>query len=382
MKTIFYFIFFLLLTSCNSPSEDSHAEVTEGDSGFINLTEKQVKSVEMSFCSLTSMPIASIIKLNGMLEVPNQHKAQITALTNGVLHDLKIIPGDFVRKGQIIATMKNTSILPLQQDYLSTSNKLYYAQLELERQETLFRGNAGAAKNLERAKMEQQSLLAQKNTLSAQLNMLGIAPNKISAHNLTSLIAITSPIEGYVSLVHAKLGSYVTESQPIAEIINNKELHMDLYAYEKDLPYLKVGNLVDFHIVNNDILHYKARIYNMGKSFREESKSVSVHCDIMGDKENLIDGMHVNAKIQINETLQEVLPNEAIVEIETKPHVFALISQKKRNNQTIYTFKPIEIIKGDAHNGFTAVIFRDSLDKKHKFVQKGSYALNLSEGDE
>ncbi len=49
----------------------------------------------------------------------------------------------------------------------------------------------------------------------------------------------------------AQLDSNVDVSSPIAEIVNNSQLHLDLYVYEKDLAKVKPNKTIHFTVTNN-----------------------------------------------------------------------------------------------------------------------------------
>jgi multidrug resistance efflux pump len=47
---------------------------------------------------------------------------------------------------------------------------------------------------------------------------------------------ITAPISGTISGITAQIGSYVDISSPVATVIDNGSIHLDLQVFEKDLP--------------------------------------------------------------------------------------------------------------------------------------------------
>jgi cobalt-zinc-cadmium efflux system membrane fusion protein len=81
-------------------------------------------------------------------------------------------------------------------------------------------------------------------------------------------------LSGTVSNVFAKIGSYVDVSSPVAEIVDNSSLHLDLNVFEKDLPYLKVGQTIHFTLTNNPANEYDAQVYSIGTAFENESKTI------------------------------------------------------------------------------------------------------------
>ena len=84
---------------------------------------------------------------------------------------------------------------------------------------------------------------------------MGINPNNVSNSNLQSALVVTSPIGGTVSNVFAKIGSYVDVSSPVAEIVDNSSLHLDLNIFEKRFADAKkVGQTIHFTLTNNPLL--------------------------------------------------------------------------------------------------------------------------------
>jgi multidrug resistance efflux pump len=91
---------------------------------------------------------------------------------------------------------------------------------------------------------------------------MGINPAKLSNGKLISVLAVSSPINGVVSNVNVKMGSYVDVTTVVAEIVDNSQLHLDLFVYEKDLPKLQNNQIIHFNITNNPGKEYDAQIFS------------------------------------------------------------------------------------------------------------------------
>ncbi len=98
--------------------------------------------------------------------------------------------------------------------------------------------------------------MTRKAGLHKQLELMGIKPSQISNSNLKSALTVISPLNGTVSNVYAKIGSYVDVSSPVIEIVDNSSLHLDLQVFEKDLPQIKIGQTVHFRLTNNPTTEY------------------------------------------------------------------------------------------------------------------------------
>ncbi|KIC63959.1 efflux RND transporter periplasmic adaptor subunit [Chryseobacterium taiwanense] len=366
--------------------EENHEEAPQT---IAELTEEQMKSVGVSLATIEMKELTSTIKANGLLRVPNNRKATVTSLYGGVIKTINVQIGDFVRKGQVLATISNPEYIQLQEQYLTINSRITYAEQEYRRQKELFDNDAGAKKNLQSADAELKSLRTQRSSVERQLQMMGISPGKVTNGNLRSGLVITSPISGTVSNINAQIGSYVDVSSPVLDVIDNNSIHLDLQVFEKDLPKMKIDQIVHFKLTNNPETEYDAKIYSIGSSFENESKTISVHANVTGNKEGLIDGMNITGIVSLDKSVTPAIPNEAIVEADGKYYVFVQTNKKaeaheeekghgKEPKQHLNTmsFEKIEVVKGSTDMGYTAITPVSTIDPDARIVVKGAFFVN------
>ena len=398
--TAFAFIF---LVSCGKKdSNESESEIKieqteehseETPQTIASLTEEQLKAVGIILGKIEMKELTSTIKANGALRVPNNNKATITSMYGGIIRTLNVQIGDFVRKGQVIASISNPEYIQLQEQYLTVKSRIAFAEQEYRRQKELFDNDAGAKKNLQSSDAELKTLRTQRSSLQRQLQIMGINPSNISNGNLKSGLVITSPISGTVSNIAAQIGSYVDISSPVAEVIDNGSLHLDLQVFEKDLPKMKVGQIVHFKLTNNPETEYDAKIYSIGSSFENDSKTISVHCSVTGNKVGLIDGMNITGIVSLDKSTTPAVPNEAIVEADSKYYIFIKTDKKpeephqeegehqdekkapEKESKTI-NFEKIEVVKGSSDMGYTAITTVNEIPKDADVVVKGAFFVN------
>ena len=385
------------IVSCNSKTTAETAtteEVHEDEHANTNtamLTEEQIKSIGIELGSIEEKQLTASLKTNGILQGPNQNTASVNSLYSGVIKSLLVQPGNYVRKGQTIATVANPDFIQAQSEYLNVNSKIGLAELEVKRQRDLNAGNAGALKNLQAAETELRTLRTLKSTLEQQINLMGIKPEKLSNGKLISVLSISSPISGVVSNVIVKMGSYVDVSTPVAEIVDNSQLHLDLFVYEKDLPKLKNNQLIHFTLTNNPGREYDAQIYSLGSSFEGESKAVTVHAKVQGDKTGLIDGMNITAVISLQKNTVPAVPDAAIVNVAGQDYIF-IVSEPHGEEEHLkdsvkhdakeeaghkdekgITFERIPVAKGTTDVGYTEITLLKEIPKDAKIVVKGAY---------
>lgn len=382
--------------------EEDHTDEHENPN-MATLTEEQIKSIGIELGVIEQKQLTASVKASGVLKVPNQSQANVNSVYSGVIKSLLVQPGNIVRKGQTIATIANPEFIQAQSQYLSVNAKITFAELEVKRQKELNEGNAGALKNLQSAETELRTLRTLKSTLAQQIQLMGINPERISNGKLISVVAVTSPINGVVSNVNVKMGSYVDVTTTVAEIVDNSQLHLDLFVYEKDLPKLKNNQTIHFTITNNPGKEYDAQVYSLGSSFEGESKAVTVHAKVQGDKAGLIDGMNVTAVISLEQTTVPAVPSDAIVAVDGQDYIFVLTEDhaedehKKESEDSVRqsakttiqhkvgekqeeakekTFERIPVAKGKTDVGYTEITLLREIPKDAKIVTKGAFFVS------
>lgn len=398
----FFLMAMLLSNSCSKKENSKEEETTEKSenhheeepSNITTLTQEQIDKVGIEIGKIEEKELTATIKANGMLTVPNNSKGNATSLYGGVIKTLNVQIGSFVKKGQVIATIENPQFIQLQEDYLTTVGRITFAEQEERRQKELNAGNAGALKNLQNATSELRNLRTRKSSLQQQIQLMGISVGSLSIGKLRSRLVVKSPLSGVVSNVLAKLGSYVDVSSPVAEIVDNSSLHLDLQVFEKDLPKLKVGQIIHFTLTNNPTMEYDAKVFSIGSSFENDSKTIAIHCKVTGNKEGLIDGMNITGIVSLDDTTAPAVPTEAIVNSEGKDYLFMITDQKPEEHseeektespnemahqdepQSGINFEKIQVIKGVSSMGFTAVTFIQEIPIDSKIVTKGAFFIN------
>ena len=390
----------LWLAACSGPDKGhAHAKEEEGhehahgNENTVTFTPEQIKSIGISMGVLETKQLTSSLKTNGTLRVPNQNRATVNSLYGGVIRTLLVQPGNTVKKGQVIATISNPSFVQSQSEYLGVNARLQLAEQEVIRQRELVAGNAGALKNLQAAEAGFKALQTQHATLAQQIRMMGVNPEALSNAKLVADLSVRSPISGVVSSVPVQIGSYVDLTAPIADIVDNSQLHLDLFVYEKDLSKLKEGQIIHFTLTNNPGKEYDAEIFSLGSTFEGASKAVSVHARVKGDKAGLIDGMNITAIISLDKASVPAIPTDAIVNYQGKDYIFIETDEhaedehhdhaagdphdhketKEPAHGTGITFERIPVVKGTTDIGYTEITLLKEVPAGAKVVVKGAF---------
>lgn len=360
--------------SCSSePNTASTNGINETDkeSDYITLTKKQFQLGKMELGKMTKKSFSSVIKANGMFDVPPENKSTVSAYFGGYVKQIQLLPGQYIKQGQTLFVLENPDYIQVQQDYLEAKSQLNYLKQDYERQKDLAKDNVSSQKTFSRAESDYKMTYARFEALKKRLVLMNISPNSISETNIRTTIAISSPISGYITEVNATRGVFLNPSDVAVTIMSTDHLHLELKIFEQDLMHIKTGQIVKFKLQNDDT-EYLASVYLINKAIDPIKRTVSIHCHLANENlsKQFTPGMFVEAAIETSDAEGLALPIESIVELEGVSYALQVLPAK-----TGYKFKRIALEIGETNNGFVEILERNNTILTSSFLTKGAFNL-------
>ena len=375
---IYYTIFILLLASCGGSETDGHGDDHSHDHGHegddhgeeIHFTVDQFNALGVKVDSLPKRNLGTYVEANGELEVPPQNQAEVTAVIGANVKDIKVIEGEKVKKGQVLAYLTHPDLIQLQTDYITNWNDLQFLEQEYERQTKLYEDKITSGKDFQKLKSDYNSKVGVVTGLEAQLQLIGISATNLQENKITQTVAVRSPIAGYVRLVEVKVGQYVNPETSMFEIINNEHVHADLMVFESDVHKVKEGQKVQFSVESLPDKLLTATIYSVGQSFENDPKAVHIHAEIDNKEGHLIPGMYVRGRIIVDDYLSYALPEEAVVREGEKYFIF-----KAEKEDQEWAFQPVEVVVGAKDNGWVEIKLLEQVETGTVFAWNNAYNM-------
>jgi membrane fusion protein, heavy metal efflux system len=354
-----------LLTQCGDPSDKSGAINDASQENIIKVTPEQYQACGITMAKIEKQSIASRLTVSGILDLPPQNMATVSAAFGGYIKSTTMIQGMHVKKGEVLAVLENQEYIQLQQDYLDNRSKLLFLEEEYTRQQDLAKDNVNAKKTLQQSRSQYESMKAVLAGLEAKLNMIGITSSSLSLGKITSTIALRSPIDGFINAVNVNTGQFVSPTDVLFTIANLDRIHLALKVYEKDIDLLTPGQHVLFRLLN-DTTTYTGSIHLIGKEIGAD-RTVAVHCHIDGKHAAMLPGMFVTAEIETTAAVGNAVPATSVVNYEGKTFIFTSVAKDQ--------FKAIEVRTGNSTGDYTQVEISPASDIPEMVVRKGAFEL-------
>ena len=366
----------LILFSCAGNKKAEVASVSEEviPENIVEMRADQIKLADIQTGAFELRSMSGTLKVNGVVAVAPNSQATVSAPMGGYVKSTNLMPGKPVRKGQVLAVIENPEFIDLQQNYLEAKSKFEFAEADFKRQSDLYKNDATSQKAMQQVTSDYKILKAQLKGLEQKLRLIGIQASTLTADNITSSVAIVSPISGFLKAVNVSIGKSVSPTDVLFELVNSDQLFLELTLFEKDANKVAVGQHLHF-LINDEDEEHDATLYQTAKSINAD-KNYKVYATVNGKCKNLLPGTYVNAIIEISGQKVTALPNDAVVNFEDKSYIFLFEKDKTEDGKAFTEYRMVEVQKGVSEGGFVEVQLPAGMEAKGlKVVVKGAYNL-------
>ena len=383
------------LYACGQTEKLSNADSTSVVRGSVVSDSERVGTLTVTFTSdqyklsgieigaIEKRTLSNIVKLNGVIDVEPSSTAMVSAPLGGYVRSAGLPPGQVVRQGQAIATIENAQFTEIQQDFLESKGRMEFLELEFVRQEKLRTEEVNSAKTFQQIASERKIMAARIAGLEQRLALAGIPKSATDSGKIVRTATLYAPIGGFVRISNANIGKYVSPTDVLFEIVDTKELHLALSAYEKDLSKIRIGQHVRFSMANEDTFERTARIFLIGQA-TGDNRVVPVHCHLTSSGHGtLLPGMYVKAWVETGGERQFAVPSAAIVQLEGKDYVVVQTSRSENE----HTFRLQQVRRVIEQEGFIGIVGAEGFDiQAARIVTKNAYTVlsalkNAQEGE-
>ncbi|AEV96783.1 efflux transporter periplasmic adaptor subunit [Niastella koreensis] len=365
MKNLFLYIAVLLCVSCSSAEKPEETK-KEVDANTVALTDVQIKNAGIETGAVQSQNLNDVLKVNGLVDVPPQNIVSVSFPMGGYLKNTTLLPGMHVNKGEVIGVIEDQGLVQLQQDYLMAQARLQFLQQEYDRQKELSDQQVSAAKTFQQVQADFTAQKVLVKALGEKLRLVNLNPGSLNENNISRSVPIYSPINGFVSKVNVNIGKFVNATDVLFELINPDDIHAGLTVFEKDMPKIKVGQLVKVSFVDEPGKEYDCEVILVTRNV-DINRSGMIHCHFKTRPGNLLPGMFLNASIHLENVPSLTVPEDAVVRYGNQQYI---VQSTGKNN-----FQLVNVETGIREKDRVAVIAKNIDITNMQVVTKNAYAV-------
>ena len=305
----------IILASCDSKKNESINKPASTAAQEIKLTAEQKQNAGINLGEIIQHEMGEEVKCAGLVDVPPVSIASVSLPIAGYVRStFELLPGKKVSKGQVLATINSLDYIQMQQEYLQAVSALGLSNVEKSRQQVLNNEEVGSKKKLQQAEVDQVNLQTQVKALSLKLEVIGCDMKALAKGNMNAVLAVKSPIDGYIDEQYLAIGKYVTPADILVKIVGTVDKHVEIKVFERDLSKLKLGQTI---LVESEGISAKAKIFLIGQQVNLETRTTSVHghFEKIADEKLFTVGQFISAKITVGSKSVSAVPQAALARV-------------------------------------------------------------------
>ncbi|MBB1267926.1 efflux RND transporter periplasmic adaptor subunit [Shewanella sp. SR44-3] len=240
----------------------------------------------------------------------------ITAKVSEIISTVNIVDGQNVKQGELLIQLQNTE----------QQAKVRVAEVKLAEHNREFARIQSLVSNKTIAENEQDRLQTLIDTTKAEL---------IQAGSALADRAITAPFSGRLGLIQVSTGSLVTPGQQITTLDDVSQIKLDFSVPERFINEIQVGKQVEAKAIAFPGRLFSGKVTSIDSRVNPTTRAVIVRAIIANADFALLPGMLMKVKLikQSREAL--LLPESAIIPIQSEHYIYTLDSDNKVVRQQV-----------------------------------------------
>lgn len=299
----------LALTSCH---HEQKAE-TNDDEFRMNDSIAQLITID----TVQSHLLQGNLELNGEVTYNDNAVVRVMPLVTGTITEVRVQLGDFVTKGQVMATMRSTELAGLQGELNSNMAELRVAQKALEVAKDLEAKGINSQREVLEAQQEVFRQQADVDAAKKKLSVIGGMENG-------GEVTILAPQNGYVVDRKVNPNQVVdgSASDPMFVVSDLAQVWVIASVYEADINKVKIGEQVNVHTIAYPDKVYRGTISNITNILDPETKTMKVRVVLDNPNRDLKPEMFARVTLDYEQMLQvAAIPRDALVFDDSKYYV-------------------------------------------------------------
>ncbi len=321
------------LASCQSgQNKEARQPYVVPDSLFRTLTIDTVKTSQ----------ITDAITFTGMVDFNTDKVVNVFPLISGNLQNVTVMPGDYVKAGQLLGVVKSSEIANYNANLINADENVRLTARQLEQQKDLYKSGLASQVDITNAEANYQQAVAAK-----------IAAEKILAingNNKNGEYQIKSPIEGFIVQKNVTNGMAIRTDNGTAmfTISDLKNVWVQANVYEENIGKVHEGDQTDVTTISYPGKVFKGKVNKLMNVLDPTSKVMKMRVVLNNPGYLLKPEMFATVTTYFKENKQAVSISRHDLVFDHSQYYVVVVTGKKN-----VSIRPVEII---SMNGETAYI--------------------------
>ena len=361
----------LVLTSCqgSGPNPATGTASNSSNPELFTIPQDQMSHVQVLPVQPTTLTRS--LRLTGAVAYNSFRTTPVITQVSGPVSRIVVVPGQKVTQGEPMLYVASPDYSQLRTNYLKAIAAYALAQKANARAQDLYQHNAIAEQNVEQAQSAEVQASGDLIAAQAALKVMGVSdPDALVKAPPSFEVPVKAPIGGLVVEQDVSAGQLIQPGTTQCFMISDvSTVWVLVNIYQKDLPYVRVGDQVTIQTdAYPDV--FRGRIAYVAASLDSSTRTLQARIETNNPGEKLKKDMYVVATVNAG-TIQNAiaLPDAAVLrDSENQPFFYAAASANQ------FGRRPVTL--GESLNGQTQIT--SGLKAGDRIIGNGSLFLQFA----
>jgi membrane fusion protein, heavy metal efflux system len=359
------------LTACDSsrPNVSANSANKSNSAELFTIPPEQMSHVQV----LTVQPatLTRTLRLTGAVAYNSFRTTPVITQVSGLVSRILVVPGKKVTRGESMMYVASPDYSQLRTNYLKAKEAYALAQKADARARDLYQHQAIAEQNVEQADAVEVQAGGDLAAAQAALKVMGIIdPDDLVKAPASFEVPVKAPIDGLVVEQDVSAGQLIQPGTTQCFMISDiSTVWVLVNVYQKDLPYVRVGDPVTIQTdTYPEVFH--GRIAYVAASLDPSTRTLQARIETNNPGEKLKKDMYVVATVDAGTIPHAIaLPDAAVLrDSENQPFVYVAASSNQFGRRSVTL--------GEGMNGQTQIT--SGLKAGDQVIGNGSLFLQFA----
>jgi len=349
-----------LLMACLSCKKKQDTKVTVADANPTQITISQEQAKNISIEEVGFVAVTDEFTAVGEVSFDEQNVVRIYPIVSGSVERVYASLGDYVQRGQLLATLLSTDISLFQKDYNVAKADLEVTEKNLDRAQELYKSGLMSEKDFAEARKDHVNAKSEFSEKKQILELYGGSSDRLDA-----MFRVIAPRSGYIVERNINEGTQIRtdNNTAIFTISDLKTVWIWANVHESDMAKVSEGDKVSVKTIAYPDKTFHGSIKKIGTMLDPASRVIRVRTELANEDGKLKPEMFATILITPKSKDKALaVPDKAIV-LENNNHYVMRVAGD-------LTFEKILVGVGRKFNNLTEVT--EGLKEGDKIVVNGS----------
>src|SRR5580704_9029649 len=278
------------------------------------------------------------LRLTGAVAYNSFHTTPVITQVSGPVSRIVVVPGQHVQRSDPLLYVASPDYSQLRTNYLKAKDAHALAQKAYARAQDLYQHHAIAEQNLEQAESAEVQASGDLVAAQAALKVMGVTdPDALVKAPPSFEVPVKAPINGLVVEQDVAAGQLIQPGSTQCFMISDvSTVWVLVNIYQKDLPYVRVGDQVTIQTDTYPEL-FHGRIAYVAASLDPSTRTLQARIETNNPGEKLKKDMYVVANVSAGTIANAIaLPDAAVLrDTENQPFVYAAASANQFGRRAV-----------------------------------------------